>query len=118
MFDVSTYVELQHLPELFCGFVRRPGKGPTLYPVACSPQAWAAGAVFMFLQASLGLRVRARTRKIHLMHPLLPESLERMEVRNLRLNDSSVDLVLERYGDVVGVHIKKRKGDVEIVTVT
>jgi glycogen debranching enzyme len=118
IFDVSTYVELQRLPELFCGFVRRPGKGPTLYPVACSPQAWAAGAVFMFLQASLGLRVHARTRQIHLMHPLLPESLERVEVCNLRLNDSSVDLVLERYGDVVGVHIKKREGDVEIVTVT
>ena len=61
MFDVSTYVELQRLPELFCGFVRRPGKGPALCPVACSPQAWAAGAVFMLLQASLGLRVHART---------------------------------------------------------
>ena len=46
LFDASGTMDGQRLPELFCGFHRRAGEGPTLYPVACSPQAWAAGAVF------------------------------------------------------------------------
>ena len=54
LLDLSSEVMLHRLPELICGFGRRPGKGPTLYPVACSPQAWAAGSVFMVLQACLG----------------------------------------------------------------
>src|SRR5204862_182367 len=76
LFDASLFVDLHRLPELFCGFPRRPGKGPTLYPVACSPQSWAAGAVFMLLQACLGLRVCAREKQIRIQHPLLPESLQ------------------------------------------
>ena len=59
LFDLASEVMFRRLPELICGFGRRPGKGPTLYPVACSPQAWAAGSVFMVLQACLGLEIRA-----------------------------------------------------------
>src|SRR5699024_5281723 len=59
LFDASLFVDLNRMPELFCGFRRRPGEGPTLYPVACSPQAWAAGVVYQLLQACLGLRVEA-----------------------------------------------------------
>ena len=29
MFDASVVVDLRRLPELFCGFPRRPGEGPT-----------------------------------------------------------------------------------------
>ena len=64
MFDASQVVDLHRLPELFCGFHRRPGGGPTLYPVACAPQAWAAGAVFMLLQACLGLHVNGTARQV------------------------------------------------------
>ncbi len=46
LFDLSIYVDLHRLPELICGFLRKPGEGPILYPVACAPQAWAAGGVF------------------------------------------------------------------------
>jgi len=118
LFDASLFVDLHRLPELFCGFPRRPGKGPTLYPVACSPQSWAAGAVFMLLQACLGLRVCAREKQIRIQHPLLPESLQHVEISNLRINDASVDLVLERYGAAVGVNVKRRQGDIEVVTIT
>jgi glycogen debranching enzyme len=118
LFDASLFVDLHRLPELFCGFPRRPGKGPTLYPVACSPQSWAAGAVFMLLQACLGLRVCARNKQIRIQHPLLPESLQHVEISNLRINNASIDLELERYGAAVGVNVKRRQGDIEVVTIT
>ena len=62
LFDASLFVDLHRLPELFCGFVRRTGEGPTLYPVACAPQAWAAGSVFLLLQACLGLSIHGAGR--------------------------------------------------------
>ena len=69
------FLELQRLPELFCGFDRRPGEGPTLYPVACSPQAWSAGTVFLLLQAALGMTVDATAHTVSLSGPRLPESI-------------------------------------------
>src|SRR5262249_46698652 len=69
--DSSLFIDLHRMPELFCGFPRRPGEGPTLYPVACSPQAWAAGSVFLLLQACLGLRVEAAIGRLCLDYPLL-----------------------------------------------
>src|SRR5262249_44822786 len=118
MLDVSIYVHLHRLPELFCGFHRRPGKGPTQYPVACSPQAWASGAVFLLLQACLGLTVDARSKRISLTHPLLPESLPQVEIRRLPVGDGSVDLSLERYGEVVGVNVKRRSAGIEIAAIS
>ena len=106
---------LHRLPELICGFGRRNGKGPTLYPVACSPQAWAAGSVFMVLQACLGLEIRAKESRIYLHHSALPESLEEVRIHNLRVGSASVDLAFERYAETVGVNIERRSGAVEIV---
>ena len=51
MFEAAAYMDLRRLPELFCGFQRRRGRGPTLYPVACSPQVWASGTLLLMLQA-------------------------------------------------------------------
>ena len=76
MFDAATYMDLRRLPELFCGFRRRPGKGPTFYPVACSPQAWASAAPFAFLQACLGLELRHAREQIRFRQPRLPEFLD------------------------------------------
>ena len=69
LFDASLFVDLHRLPELFCGFVRRTGEGPTLYPVACAPQAWAAGSVFLLLQACLGLSIHGADERIRLLRP-------------------------------------------------
>ena len=99
-FDASLFVDLQRLPELFCGFRRRPGKGPILYPVACIPQSWAAGAVFMLLQACLGLSIDATQRELSFRYPLLPPSIEEIEIKNLTVGDATVDLLLERHGHV------------------
>jgi len=57
LFDAGQYVDLNRMPELFCGFTRHAGVGPIPYPVACSPQAWSAASVFLLIQASLGLAI-------------------------------------------------------------
>ena len=115
LFELSIEVQQRRLPELICGFARRPGKGPTLYPVACSPQAWAAGSVFMVLQACLGIEVRALESRILVHYSALPAELKQVHIRNLRVGNASVDLAFERYSETVGVNILRRSGDVEIV---
>lgn len=116
LFEVSRDVELQRLPELFCGFHKRPGtSGPTLYPVACAPQAWAAGAVFLLLRACLGMSVRAPERQICFAHPLLPANLDEVRIENLRVVDASVDLLMRRQEDGVDVEVLRRRGEIEIV---
>jgi glycogen debranching enzyme len=116
LLDLSLFVDLHRLPELICGFSRRSGKGPTLYPVACAPQAWAAGAVFMVLQACLGLSIEAKQSRIYLCHTALPEALRQVEIRNLKVGSASLDLALERYPSSVGVNILRRTGDVKILS--
>ena len=115
LLDLSIFVELHRLPELICGFPRRPGKGPTLYPVACAPQAWAAGAVFLVLQSCLGLAISAKESRIYLNYSALPESMPQVRIRNLRVGSASVDLAFERRAETVAVDILRRTGEVEIV---
>jgi glycogen debranching enzyme len=114
-FDASLFMDLHRLPELFCGFPRRPGEGPTLYPVACSPQAWAAAAVFQLLQACLGLRVDAPAARVSFHFPELPEFLREVHIRGLRVGDASVDVRLEQHGRDVGVNVLGRSGHVEVL---
>jgi len=115
LLDMSNCLELHRVPELICGFPRRPGKAPTLYPVACSPQAWAAGACFLLLQSCLGLSISAQESRIYLHHTALPETLPRVEIHNLRVGNASVDLAFERQGHTVGIDILRRAGDIEVV---
>ena len=118
MLDASVAVDLRRLPELFCGFPRRPGEGPTLYPVACAPQAWAAGAVFMLLAAALGLSVDGRTNEITLSRPVLPASVPiAAHDRACRVGGGSVDLLLENHPHDVGVTVLRRDGDVRVTVV-
>src|SRR5690349_3937089 len=114
--DAAIHMDLRRLPELFCGMRRRRDKGPILYPVACSPQAWAAAAPFAMLQACLGLEVDASQRMVRLRYPRLPEHLQTLEIRGLPIADASVDLLLRRHGEGVAVSILRRRGDAEIVT--
>ena len=117
MFDLSQLVDVHRLPELICGFRRRPDQRPTLYPVACAPQAWAAGAVYLFLQASLGLRIDALGRRITFSKPLLPPWLDSVHLSGLQIGDSTIDLLLERHPDDVGVIVLKREAGIDIVTI-
>lgn len=117
LFDTSLFLDLHRMPELFCGFPRRPGQGPTLYPVACSPQAWASGAVFLVLQSSLGLTIHAPRGQVHLAHPTLPGFVERLHLRNLHVGDATLDLLLQRHGEDAGVNVVRREGNVRVIVV-
>jgi len=103
------------LPELFCGFERQPGEGPIAYPVACLPQAWAAGSVFLMLQAALGITIDAFTRTITVNAPTLPDGIERLTVSRLQVGEASVDLAFQRLGDQVVVMPRNRVGELRIV---
>jgi glycogen debranching enzyme len=92
------------MPELFCGFPRHAGESPVAYPVACLPQAWAAGSAFMMLQACLGLHIDALAGEIIIHDPRLPIGIDRLEVAGLRVGAETVDLLFERDGRRVVVH--------------
>ncbi len=97
--EASRFVEMSRLPELFCGFHRRPEtNGPTLYPVACSPQAWAAGSIYMLIQACFGLSIDGATRQIHFANPVLPSKVDEIQVRRLRVGDDHLDFAVRREG--------------------
>lgn len=117
LFDASLFLELRRLPELFCGFPRRPGESPTRYPNACAPQAWASAAGFLLLQSCLGLRIDAPRRRLSFVRPVLPPFLERVEIRNITIGDACVDLTLDRYPEDVGLAVTRREGQVEIMVV-
>lgn len=114
MFDASMVMDLQRLPELFCGFPRTGGHTPTLYPVACSPQAWAAGSAFMLLQACLGLSFSPQKPQLLFRYPRLPDYLQWLEINNLVIGDGRVSLRLTRHANGVGIDVKDKRGDVEI----
>jgi glycogen debranching enzyme len=117
LFEASHFMDLHRLPELFCGFIRRPSEGPTLYPVACAPQSWAAASVFLLIQSSLGLSINARNSEVIFERPLLPEFITKMWIRNLRVGDATVDLELERYEKNIGIKVLRREGDVKIISI-
>ena len=117
LFDASRTFDLARLPELFCGFTRRHGEDATRYPVACSPQAWAAGSVFMLLQAVLGLEVDAPARQVRFRHARLPDFLDNVWVNGLRIGDATVDLAIGRQPQGVDALVERRRGDVEVIDV-
>jgi glycogen debranching enzyme len=117
LFDASLFLDLHRMPELFCGFPRRAGEGPTLYPVACVPQSWAAASVLLLLQACLGLSIRANKSTILFYYPTLPEFLQSVEIKNLKVGNSVVDIVLYRYKQDVGINLTRKEGKVRIITV-
>jgi glycogen debranching enzyme len=105
------------LPELFCGFNRIPGQEPALYPVACSPQAWASGAIFHLLQACLGLTFSEEKPQLRFHHPQLPGYLQRLEITNLHFGDTVIDLTLGRHLHDVGVNVLRKEGDIEVAVI-
>ena len=114
LFDAAAHMHLRRLPELFCGFERRPGKAPILYPVACAPQAWAAVTPFALIQACLGLEVDAAAAKLRLRQPRLPRFIEWMTVKRLPIGAARVDLLLRRHDSSVAVNLLAREGAAEV----
>jgi glycogen debranching enzyme len=115
LMDASAFIELNRLPELMCGLERRPGEGPTLYPVACSPQAWAAGSAFLLVQSCLGLSLDATKQQITFEDPYLPDGIAQLWIKGLRLGDGCVDILLERNDYLVMVQTVEQRGTVEVI---
>jgi glycogen debranching enzyme len=110
----TSYMENRRIPELYCGFQRRPGRGPTLYPAACSPQAWAASAPFFLLQAMLGLQFDHAERHIRLINPSAPPFAGDIMVRNLCLGGASVDFVVRQDGPAISLQVLRTTRDLQV----
>lgn len=117
LFDATLFIDLQRLPELFCGFERRKGEGPTAYPVACSPQAWSVAAVFLLLQSCLQIEINSLKKKIYFYKPMLPEYLEKISVKNLQLGKNFCDLELQKYGNDVVLNVLKKPDNWQLIIV-
>jgi glycogen debranching enzyme len=114
LFDASQFMDLSRLPELYCGFHRRHGEGPTLYPVACNPQAWSSASVFLLIQSCLGLRFEPAAPRVIFDNPRLPAAIERMEIKNLKVGTGVVDLSLICHERNVAVSVGHRVGKVQV----
>jgi glycogen debranching enzyme len=117
LFECATYMDLRRLPELFCGFQRERRRGPTLYPVACAPQAWASATPFSLIQASLGIEFEPEKNEIRLRNPCMPTFLDEIIIRNLCLGNSVSDLKVRRYDGQVSVEPLRTRGDVQVSVV-
>ena len=117
LFDAAAHMHLRRLPELFCGFDRKRGKAPTLYPVACAPQAWAACTPFALVQACLGLEVDAAAECVRLRQPRLPAFVDWLVVKRLCVGESRLDLVVRRHDSSVAVNLLARDGGAEVEVV-
>ena len=116
LFSASTYVDLRRLPELFCGFPRQQTRGPTFYPVACMPQAWAAAAPLYLVQTCAGLSFDPRAQRITFREPVLPQFLDEIVLRGLAVESGKADVALRRSNRHVVVDVLERTGPVGVLT--
>ncbi|MFC0560527.1 amylo-alpha-1,6-glucosidase [Halalkalibacter alkalisediminis] len=104
--------EYDRLPELFCGY-DAVGKA-VKYPVACSPQAWAAGTPMVFVQAMLGLFPNCLNNQIELS-PYLPEGMNKLKVENMRIGEGTLSLQLKRENESFKISILENTTGCDIV---
>ena len=113
--DAAQHFEHYRLPEVFAGFSRDEFHVPVRYPVACHPQAWAAGAVPFMIESLLGLVPKAFENRLQVLRPVLPESINHLELLRLRVGKSSVDLRFERGPDgLATTHVIKVHGKLDV----
>lgn len=121
LFDASLFIPLQRLPELFCGFDRRKGEGPTSYPVACSPQAWSVAAVFILIKAILRIQIQPLKKRIVLKNPVMPAYLQQINIKGLPLQSTNTQLNLQisrhENDSMVGVDYKDLPGDWRLIII-
>jgi glycogen debranching enzyme len=115
LLEAASRFDDYRLPELFAGFSREEFDEPVPYPVACQPQAWAAGSIPFLLKWGLGLSPDALGKRLAIVRPSLPRWLSRVEVTGLALGDAKIDLVFERAGDQVTLADAHIDGDAEVV---
>jgi glycogen debranching enzyme len=117
LFDAALNFRDYRLPELFCGMERGEYDEPVQYPVSCSPQAWASGAVFLLLTAVLGIRPSAPRKELNIVNPTLPPFLDHLSIRNLHVGGSRVDLDFSRRVDRTFCNVVDIQGEKLLVNV-
>ena len=117
LFAASTYIDLRRLPELLCGFPRQRTRGPTFYPVACNPQAWAAAAPLYLLQSCAGMSIDGGGKRVTFREPILPSFLDEVVLRNISVEGGRADLALRRSGRYVVVDVLERTGRLGVLTI-
>jgi len=115
LFRASMRLGRMRLPELFCGFRRTRFDEPVPYPVACSPQAWASGSIFLILQSLLGLSPDAMRGVLYINNPSLPPWLEQVWLRGLRVGDARLALLFRREGQATVFSVMEKEGDMRVV---
>jgi len=118
LFDVAAGARDFRLPELFCGFQRDGSRAIVAYPVACIPQAWAAAAPFMLLQAMLGISAHAPNNMLTVDRPRLPAWLQAVEIRGIRVGDSKVSLAFRHTGPSTAFSLLAQQGNVRVTMST
>ncbi len=117
LFDASLFIELQRLPELFCGFPFRKGEAPTSYPVACTPQAWSVAAVFLLIQACLQITIDGSEKKFIFHNPVLPDYINQIKISNLKFEGETFSLEIVKYDHDLGIHLIKKPEGWQVVTI-
>ncbi|MGH7230604.1 MAG: amylo-alpha-1,6-glucosidase [Nitrospiraceae bacterium] len=115
LFHAAFHFRDHQLPEVFCGFSREEYEIPVSYPVACHPQAWAAGAMPFLIETLLGLAPEAFERRLRIVRPILPDFLDRLQLRRLRVGRATVDLQFQRNLHGADVHVLAVDGALDIV---
>jgi glycogen debranching enzyme len=118
LLDAASRFDDYRLPELFGGFARKPGEGPVPYPVACRPQAWAAGSIPHLLATALGIEPDALHGRLRVARPLLPEWVGRLSLEGMRIGDARVQLRFERAGRHVVLADAHIEGNLQVVLET
>ncbi len=110
----AAYMDDRRIPELYCGFRRRRGRGPVLYPAACSPQAWSASAPFSMIGSLLGMEFHPEVRELRLNNPVLPPSVDSIRIRNFKLGDGSADFIVRSSSASPTLEVIRAEGNIRI----
>jgi len=114
LIKASQYFKYNRLPELFCGFSHKETQRPIEYPVACSPQAWACGSIYLIIQSLLGINADVISNRIYLK-PILPDKINKVEVKNLKIGDNRADFMLIKEGNRVKLSDVKTEGNIKLI---
>ena len=112
--EATDHFDEARLPELYCGFSRQRSPEPVAYPVACSPQAWAAGSLFQMIAAMLGMRPAARERRLDLVQPSLPAWMPSLSIHKMQVGDTDIDLAFLGGSGTTSVEVLRRTRDLDV----
>lgn len=114
LIKASQYFKYNRLPELFCGFSHKKTQRPLEHPVACSPQAWACGSIYLIIQSLLGINPDVTNNRICLK-PILPDEINKVEVKNLKIGDNRADFMLIKEGNRIKLSEVKTEGNTKLI---